>query len=183
MSGIDLPAMPVRVAAQITGDTDKSLSFKKLDAGFGGSSITGEASVTFGGDRTKLVARVQSPLLDLTEFAGKRTPPAKAPNDGRLFSDKPLPVQALGLADADISLDVAQVRTEAGPLDQFKLRLTLNNRLLELKPVARNISGGKFIASLLVSGRQEPATVKLDLSSQQLNVGPLLKQAIGKNAI
>ena len=187
LAGIELPARPAHFAATVSGDVDKVLSLRKLDAGFGASAVTGDADLTLSGARPKLAAKLHAALIDLTEFAAKgakaATPGRRDATDGRLFSNQPLPLEGLGLLDADITLDAAQVRSEAGPLQQIALHLMLNDRELEVRSLSGQFSGGRFAGKVTLSARQAPASVKVTINGQQIDVGPLLKQAAGKDVL
>jgi uncharacterized protein involved in outer membrane biogenesis len=182
--GVDLPAKPFHVAANVAGDAGKALTFKGTQASFGASAATGEVGIALDGPRPKINANLSVATLDLTEFPTAKAPPSKRSRDqDRLFTDEPLPIEALRAMDADVTLSVGAIKTEKLTLQNLSLHLTLDDRSLQVKPFTVDLAGSSITGTAEISSRQAPAAVALDLNGKQLDIGKLLQQASGNDLL
>ncbi|HUN50551.1 MAG TPA: AsmA-like C-terminal region-containing protein, partial [Candidatus Sulfotelmatobacter sp.] len=184
--GAPLPAKPYHLAATISGDADKTITLKGLQASLGASSINGDASLTLAGARPKLSGHFTAPMLDLTEFPQAKAPPpspARSADADRMFSSAPLPLDGLRAADADIALNAATIKTSSMTLQNLALHLSLVDQVLQVKPISVTLSGGTLDAAVDLSARQAPATLSLQADGKQIDVGKLVQQASGNDLL
>jgi uncharacterized protein involved in outer membrane biogenesis len=177
-----LPAQPYHLAAKLSGDAGTSSAFKALSVSLGASSLSGDASVTLSGERPRIIATLDAPLLDLT---GLRQPkPAARPiDDGRVFSSDPWPLAALGAVDADLTLRVAALKTGKRTLRDLSAHVTLEDRELSARPFAADLDGGHIAGGITLSARAAPATLALDLDGRQIDVGRIVADLAGEDLL
>ena len=182
LAGAPLPAKPFHLAATISGDADKTILLKTLQGNIGASTFTGEANVAPSGPRPKLVATLNAPLVDLSEFP-KAKPDTKSPDDDHVFSSAPLPLEALRAADADLTLSVAALKTEDGALQSLSAHVTLEDRDLRVEPFGVDLDGSHITGGIALSARQAPPTLTFNLGGKQIAVGKLLTQMSGEDLL
>lgn len=91
----------------------------------------------------------------------------------RLLPDAPLAIDALGAFDADIDYRARQVRTGKLPFTNLRLRLALDNRRLNLAPLAFDVASGRLIADIAINARQPPVRTDYDVRLTQIPLGKL----------
>jgi uncharacterized protein involved in outer membrane biogenesis len=184
VTGTPLPAKPYHLAATISGDADKAVTAKALQATLGTISVSGDAGVVLGGARPKLSGNLAVALLDTSEFPPAKAAPAPRSGDAdRMFSADPLPLDALRAFDADLTLRIGTIKAENLTLQNLSLHLTLDDRALQVKPFAVEVGGSRLNAAVDLSGRQAPAALTFELDGKQVDVGKLLLQASGNDLL
>ena len=184
LAGAPLPTKPYHLAATITGDVNKVIMTKSLQASFGGSSLAGEASLALSDPRPKLTATLNSPMIDLTEFLRPVAAPAtRSGSDDRIFSKDPLPLEALRTFDGDVTLNAAEVKTETVTLRNVSAHLTLDDQILQIKPIAVDVTGGHFEGNVDLSARRAPAVIDLNANGKGLDFGRLLAMMSGNDLL
>jgi uncharacterized protein involved in outer membrane biogenesis len=182
LAGTALPAKPYHLTATLSGDADTAITLKALQASFGASSVTGEASLTLAVPRPSLVATLTAPLIDLTELPTAQ-PPAQPAGEDRVFSAAPLPLALLHPADADLTVSIAALKAEHLTLQNLTAHATLNDSDLRIQPFAATLLGSTIGGVITLSAHQVPATLDLKLDAKQVDVGRLLAQASGNDLL
>jgi len=180
--GASLPAKPYHLAATLSGDAGRTIVLKALQGSLGASAFSGEATIVLSGPRPKVVATLNAPRVDLTEFRMAK-PGAKPTDDDHVFSPAPLPLEALRAADADVTLSVGALKTERLTLQNLTAHVTLDDRDLRIRPFGVDLAGSHVTGGIELSGRQAPATLALDLDGKQVDVGKLLALVSGQNLL
>jgi len=185
LAGTTLPSTPYHLAAVISGDADGTLNFKSLQASLGPNSLSGDAAIALNGARPRISGNLAATTLDLTALpaAPPAPQPAKAGPSDKVFSSEPLPLEGLRAADADLTLNVATLKTASLALQNLSLHLTLNDRLLDVKPLTATVAGSPINIALELSARQAPAVLNLQVNGKQVDVGALLKQTSGQDLL
>ncbi len=156
-----------------------------LTAKVGASDIAGKATIALGGRRPALSGSFTSGTLDLDDLArlgvgGTPGAPAEAqPKTAEprfVFTEDPLPFEALDALDAKIKLSVKRLRLRVGlPLTDLDLSLALKNRRLAVKPFSVGIAGGKLAGGFSVDAGKKVPPVAVNLSASGIDYGGLLK--------
>jgi AsmA family protein len=186
LAGATLPAKPYHLAAALAGDADGTLAMKPLQVELGASRLAGEASVATKGVRPKLVAKLDAPMIDTTEFpqgkSGSAPPPA-AKDDGRVFSADKLALDGLQQADADVTLAIAAVKTPSLALQNVAVHAVLDNGRLHVDPYGIELAGSRFGGTLDLATRQTPPALSFALDAKHVDFGKLLVTASGTDLI
>jgi len=180
---VPVPAKPYHFAATVTGNADGTIAFDAVHAAFGASMLSGEARLAVGGARPRLSSALTAPMIDLTGWPEPKVPAPHSANDGRVFAKDPLPLSALRVADADIALNIDTLKIADTTLQNLALHLTLDDRVLRLRPVAFDMGGGHVGGSADLSARQAPATLAIDINAKHLDIGRLLAQISGNDLL
>ncbi len=147
--------------------------------------LAGDATLLFE-DRLRLQANLASKLIDLDALMalvaagdGQATPAVGAagaapPPPAPSFMDRALPLAALNLGDADVSLTLGEIRTQGVSYHDVAGHAVLLNGRLTLDPFAAQTPSGRLEATLSVdAGRAEPP-VALTLRAPGLSAKPVL---------
>jgi len=180
--GFAVPEKPYSFAATLRGDAGGTMTLTALQAAIGASTLSGKATVALASPRPKLSATLAAAMIDLTEWP--KTTTAKRSGGGeRVFGNEPLPLSTLRIADADITLTVAVMKSATVTLQDLSLHLTLDDRNLRIKPFAVTLDGGHMEGSADLSTRQAPAVLDIHMDAKHLDLGKLLAQMAGNNLL
>ena len=124
-------------------------------AGLGRTEISGFLSGDLSGARPAFKGQLHSPRVYLADFgltplaplaaqAAGDTQVAPSPSaPGRLFDDRPLPLERLNALDLDLEVQIDAIEGVVLAIDQATARLTLIDGALELSPVRFGSAGGR----------------------------------------
>jgi uncharacterized protein involved in outer membrane biogenesis len=147
----------------------------------GGSSLGGDLALQLA-KQPKVTATLVADRIDFKDFEVKPAAAgraSKSPGDGRIFSATPLPLAALGAANADINLAAKEVIREPAFLSNVKLALSVAAGKLQIRPFSAGIGGGTLLANLSLDGAKTPAPLALDLTESNAEAGHLLRILAG----
>src|SRR5262249_24555178 len=134
----------------------------------GSSSLDGNLALQLA-KHPKVTATLAADWIDFKDFGVKasatgQASASKSSGDGRIFPATPLPLAALGAADADINLAAKEVIRGPVTLSNVKFALSLVAGKLQIRPLSTGIGGGSLLANLSLDGAKTPAPVALDLT-------------------
>ena len=153
-----------------------------------GSSLTVKGTVARTADgRPSVQAAVASDLIDLDAVsaafakptvhaaAAPTAPPAAKPAaGGHMIPDTPIPFDLLRLANADVKLSVAQLKSHGALYRAIATHLSLQDGRLRLDPVAADLPEGHLDATLSADATQASPPVAVRLRIPVLSLKPLL---------
>jgi len=192
-----LDGLPMTLSAALSGS---GLHYQ-LDAvaiKLGGSDLTGNLSFTLSEPRPYVEAILSGERIDLAELqaAFRRTPataadkPAKAepaaaeePGDGRLFSETPLPVDALKRVDGRLSLKLGALQGRRLRFSDLVLDGTLQDGVLVVDPLRLGLAGGQFSAGLRFDASLPEPLFNLKADADPMDVGRLYGELTGDDGI
>ena len=160
IAGQALPALrPVSLAATIA-PVKGGYKLQEVKATLGHSELAGDAELHLGGARPRIIARIQSPMLDLAEML----PASDGHKSKRVFSTDPLNLEALSLIDGQMDFDICRLRTASIELVDVKGKGVLKNGALVLDPLHAGIAGGKLDGRIALSpaARKNGKVILLD---------------------
>ena len=160
---------PLAIVAGIRRAPDGStidLSGLKLSAGK--TSISGELTVARG-ERTAINGQLESPLVDLSPFAGEE----KEPKAAKLFSPEKLPLEAMKAVDADLQLRFSEIRSRDNVFQDVQVPLRLTGGRLSIKPLKARHAGGELTLQLDLNAAGKKPKLDLDLALAKFEMGKL----------
>jgi hypothetical protein len=185
--GIDMPPKgPVKVSGLLRGK-GKSWKMSEITAVLADSDISGDLDIDIAAGRPKLAGKLSANVLHLHDFISTEpnpfmTPPSQPDqqkdNNIRLFSDKPLPVEALRAWDIDLALQADTLVNGDYRLTNTTTELHLNNGQLSLQPFRCDLAGGTIEgeANLDEAGKATVATIRL--IGRQIELGKLNQRGL-----
>jgi uncharacterized protein involved in outer membrane biogenesis len=178
-AGLALPELP---AFSVTGrltDPEGGYMLEGLKASLGKSSVTGQAKFSLAGKRPKIEAALGAQVLDLGELAlpapdEKAAVAEEAAGRGkRVIPDTALPLEALDILDAKLSLKVDRlVMTPNMAAEQVAVSAELTRGHLAVKPDFGRLARGR-LGGLLQIDQSGAVTARLE--ARGLALGELLK--------
>ncbi|MQX36998.1 AsmA family protein [Roseospira navarrensis] len=195
--GATLP-VPLKANASVM-DIEGGYGLRDLAATLGRSSVTGSLDARLDGPRPAVSGQLSSPLLDLNELSGSSGPGAdsgsgsdggaatgnQATAGGPMIPDTPLPLDALTLADADLTIGVDTAVLPGGAeVSGLTLGITLNRGALAISPMQATVAGGSLSGSVgLEPVGNGAASVAVELSGEGVRLGDLAKTFGGSDAL
>lgn len=184
--GIALPPTPpYDVKGKLRYDDDV-WSFSDFSGTMGKSDLSGSVKWDTSDDRPKLTAEFVSQKLDLVDLGPLiGLAPAEPESEEQeryarerdespyAIPDVPLDISRLKAMDADVTYRGQQIISPLLPLDDFLLKVTLDNSLLRIDPVQFGTADGDVIAHLTVNAREEPAQIESDFRFSRLSLARL----------
>ncbi len=163
---------PFSIAAQMRRE-GREFTLTGLAVQVGSSDLAGNLRVSLAKARPTLAGKLTAGLIDL----GDVLPPndtADSPSEF-IFSESPLPLDALAAVDGDITFGIGVLRLRDGlELTDVDLRLVLKGGRLMVEPLSAKLSGATITGSLSLDGRPAPPTFALQIDANDVDYGRLL---------
>lgn len=186
LMGIALPPTPpYDVKGKLRYD-DGVWSFNEFSGHMGKSDLSGSVKWDKSQDRPKLTAEFVSQKLDLVDLGPLiGLAPAEPESEEQeryaqqreespyAIPDVPLDISRLKAMDANVTFRGQQVISPNLPLDDFLLKVTLDNSLLHIDPVQFGTADGDVTAHFTVNAREEPAQIESDFRFSRLSLARL----------
>jgi len=175
---------PVKLNARITGHS-KDINLKgQID--LARTSIQTDIRTLLSAVRPKVTGTLSTPVLHIGDLGlhpavqpsqtATQTKQSPSGPKSRLFSTEPLELGGMKTTDADLKIAIHRIQGTEKLFNDLDTRITLDNGLLEIKPLKLTYDGGKIVASATVNSRTRPASMSLKIDTDGLKIGTLLKQ-------
>ncbi len=188
--GIILPATrPYKLSANLTKQ-GRDYHFTKIGGHFGSSDLGGQLRVTAAvdaDDKLRINGALNSRVLDILDVGPLiGYSPEKLDAQGgkgavtieggrpRILPDAPLAIEQLKHFDAHVDYTAATVRTGTVPIANLKLGFYLEDRRLDLDPVAFDLVGGRLDSIIGIDARVSPVVTDYDIRMSAVPIGKLL---------
>lgn len=176
--GIALPpTKPYRLKGQL-GLEDKVWKFTDFSGHMGNSDLAGNLSWdTRPETRPILNATFTSERLDFSDLGALigATPKEVAENaqQDRVLPDMPLDITRLSAMDANVEFTGKHVISSDLPLDDFYMKVLLDNKLLKLDPIKFGTASGDVSAVMEINARKTPVAISGDFTFRKLALSRL----------
>lgn len=185
LGGIDLPLkQPASFSGKVAA-SPASVAVTNMNFKAGATEIKGSASAALGGARPKIIANLNAPMVDLdgllpAKAADGKGEAAPATPKTRAFDDQPLPLDALGSVDADVTLAAAKIKSGDLLLSDVGLTTKLANRNLTVAPLGFTVADGKVTGQVGFNGQD--GQTRFQLTGKGIDTKKLLV-ALGQNPV
>lgn len=170
-SGGDVPAayLPLGLSGQVTRTQDGRVFAREAQFRAGGIQLAGAADLDISGSRPRLTGQFSGDVLDLRSPGG--TSAAAAPTAG--WSRAPIDASALDGLDAEISLQLAGLRTDVTTLGRSDLGISIDRAraVFSLREIA--LFGGLLTGEFVMNNRSG-LSVGGNLRARNIDLLPLL---------
>ena len=177
INGDGVAAGPVKAGFRIKGK-GRDVAFEAIEASSGQSDLAGSARVSLAGRIPEISASLRSRRLDLRELipATKKSD-AVSTKDGRMFTDDPLPLDALRAANAHLVYKIETAVLPGGvTVRDVDATLALKDGQLAL-PIALAVAGGTAKGEATLDGSRPPARIAFRFNGDKVDWGRLLADA------
>jgi uncharacterized protein involved in outer membrane biogenesis len=172
-----LPSGPLKAKFRIKGQ-GRDYVIESLAASVGASDLAGSARAALAGRVPVVSATLNSRRLDLKALlpAAPAAQPARA-KEGRVFSDDPLPLEALRAINADLAYKAETLVLPGSMiLRDVDAKVALKDGRLAL-PIELTAGGGRVKGEATIDGTRAPARVALRLGGDNVDWGRMLAEA------
>ncbi len=181
--GRELPDIePYSLSMRILGSS-QIININDLLVSIGKNSVGGNVELKLDKKVPVVNVYMSSPFIDVASFAPsekktetvavvekheeQKTPIAK---EKRLFSDEPLPLDALKSVNADISFDVDKlVLPDGAAIEKIRLKLYLSDGKLKISPVSLTIGGGSLEGEVSLDSLKK--SLNLNFNGKDIELG------------
>jgi len=165
---------PLDVSGRMTDGDPGYYSVSNLRVVQGENGLSGSIEFDLTGTRPAVKAVLSARKLDLRphiQMSGdaKET----STGGGRIFSNKPLPLQSLDKVDADIKLQAAEVLLPDIPLNNLDLSLVLKDRALDVTSFKAALGKGTMDVRLSVKPQGKTASWTSSVKLKRVDIGYL----------
>ena len=177
--GTNLPKLgPFNVISRLSGSA-KAISLNEFSAMVDKSDFNGLAKMEFL-KRPKMTVRLESSVIDFTTLMkslekDEQNTANKGKQKRRLFSDDPLPFDALKKVDADIVLNARNIHAKDARLEFGHLKLILEDSNLSINKLEATYKKTKISGHLHIDSGSPPQ-VATNFLVQNFNLGDFLKE-------
>jgi uncharacterized protein involved in outer membrane biogenesis len=161
-----------------------------IDLKASGADLTGTATFMIGA-RNRLEAQLASKRIDADALlaampalptstappAPPTDPPRPAPTATRMIPDTPLPLDALRLMDAAVTMTVGELVFAEQPYRDIAARVNLDDGNLRVRDVRATMPSGALSGSVDVDARQDTPPVAIVLRAPGLDLNALTRAA------
>lgn len=184
--GIALPPTAAyHVAGKLTYENER-WHFNDFTGKMGESDLQGDATWDTSGVKPHLTAKLLSKQLrfvDLGPLIGLSPPvavseeqkayAAKREENPLIIPDLPLDITKISSLNADVTFTGKQIISENLPLDDFYLKLSLQDKVLKLMPVSFGSAQGNITTYFTVDANQNPVRHDADVHFDKLSLAGL----------
>lgn len=182
--GAEVPqAVPVNFKTDIRDTAADRYTLSSVTAAVATSDLAGNGELFLGGTRPNVKLDIASKSLDLlpllegasapkTASGSQPSPVGAKPGTAKankLFSDDPLPLDSLMLADADVKFRAGEFKAPKLSAKDVTVNLLLKDGFLTVKPFGLGLSGGTINGDLSLNSKSKALGVKLDTRNLSLS--------------
>lgn len=180
------------VSGRVTDPKPKVYEISDLKASLAQSSLTGSARLDVSRQRPLLTANLASQRLDLrpmmenpSKSKGIAAQAGKPASSGRqeIFSTRPLPLDSLRKADANLNFKVGELLLPRLALRNLSTHIILKDGRLTVKPLTAVAGGGAVNADFDLQPQGGTAKMQTAVTIDHLNAGTMLKELAVTNAL
>ena len=203
LTGVAIPPTPPYVLDGKLYREKNIWRLEPFTAKVGESDLRGKATFDVGGERPKLVADLTSQKVSFPDFSGflggevqkkddsgiqqvqrqaeqkkaQRQPTREPPKTGSAgaIPDTEIDFERLKAMDAHVKFRGTRVESPMVPINEVATELTLENGLLQVKPLRFGIGKGKVDLLVMLDGRRKPAAVATTMTVNRVPLGEVLK--------
>lgn len=194
IAGVVLPETPpYRLDGRLQRD-GRLWHYRGFDGTVGDSDLSGDATLTLGGERPHLKAELASKSLDFDDLAGFVNAPASADAgetanerqkreaaalaaSARVLPQRPYELERMRRMDADVTLSAPQVRAGKLPLESLHGRLLLERGVARLDPLKLGVAGGVMESHVTLDASGAPIVSRIDITLRGLQLPKLFPDA------
>lgn len=195
----ELPALSSYHATFQVRQSGSRYTLENLQAELGGSDLAGDATLTLGGARPSIAATLTSNNLTLAELGGGGTSAGTSDGGGGsgsgggggssggnsryVFTEAPLPLDALNAVDADLNLTIGHLEIDDRLVaDNVEVTLNLAGGRLRLSPLGLDFYGGRITSWADINSAARGTPVALRVDGDHIDYGRLLRAFAQENS-
>ncbi|NVM22174.1 MAG: AsmA family protein [Desulfobacterales bacterium] len=175
---------PFRVAARLFDPDAKTYKISDIKVTLGDGGIAGSAEIGLAGKRPRLTAALSSQMLDLRPSPSiDEETDEPAEKQEKVFSDDPLPLDALKQTDVNLKIRTGKVLLPFMAIEELDADLILEDGTITVKPHKFVVGGGGLDGHFSLHPEGKEAVLSMSLEVDQADLGRMLKELGAKEVI
>jgi uncharacterized protein involved in outer membrane biogenesis len=175
---------PFDISGRIADTARNAYSISNLKIIQDENDLSGSVELNLAENRPKVTAALSAQKLDLrpyfqvgpnTEEATKNSSKGAGKED-KIFSDRPLPLDTLRQADADVKIQVAQLLLPNLQLNSLDMGMVLKDGALTVKPLKVVLGKGSMDGHLSLQSQGKVASLTIVFKINKLDISYLTKE-------
>jgi uncharacterized protein involved in outer membrane biogenesis len=202
LAGSPVPSIgPVDVTGVVKAGADAPVTLEPFTAKIGGSDISGSIIADLRDAVPSIVAKLSSQNFDTRDLTGENAggqKPAAKPasdtaaspdgeqadgDDERVIPADPLPLDALGMVNADIRYTAANLNLAGSQMTNFQLAAALKDARFTIDTLTADVGAGTLDGTISLDGGKTPAPLVIDITGSDMDLGLLGGAAGLKNKL
>jgi uncharacterized protein involved in outer membrane biogenesis len=175
---------PFDISGRIADTARNAYSISNLKIIQDENNLSGSVELNLAENRPKVTVALSAQKLDLrpyfqvnpnTEKTTKHLS-KEARKEDKIFPDRPLPMDTLRQADADVKVQVAQLLLPNLPLNSFDMGIVLKDGALTVKPLKVVLGKGSMDGHLSLQSQGKVASLIIVFKIKKFDIGYLTKE-------
>lgn len=174
---------PFDISGRIADTARNAYSISNLKIIQGENDLSGSVELNLAENRPKVTAALSAQKLDLRPYFQMNPNTEKttkhlskeAGKEDKIFPDRPLPLDTLRQADADVKVQAAQVLLPNFPLNSLVMDIVLKDGALTVKPLKVVLGKGSMDGHLFLQSQGKAASLTFVLKINKLDISYLTK--------
>lgn len=174
---------PFDISGRIADTARNAYSISNLKIIQGENDLSGSVELNLAENRPKVTAALSAQKLDLRPYFQMNPNTEKttkhlskeAGKEDKIFPDRPLPLDTLRQADADVKVQAAQVLLPNFPLNSLVMDIVLKDGALTVKPLKAVLGKGSMDGHLFLQSQGKAASLTFVLKINKLDISYLTK--------
>lgn len=192
LTGNTLPFSAFDLKTDLSMPNANTANLKALNFSTGQTQVNGNLKIGLSG-KPNVTGELNIPKLNLADFSEKKvatpTPkleekkesfllisPAYAAEGEGLIPAIPLPAEALRAINANIKMNIGEIIQDGKNIAGFDGNVAVADGNLNVSPMKLNYAKNVFTGSINVNGQSDTPALTLNLNSDNLNYGELLRE-------
>jgi uncharacterized protein involved in outer membrane biogenesis len=178
LTGLVLPNTPAYHMTLSVERDGTNYRLTDINAAVGGSDLQGNLQVDASGDIPVLAGKMASRVLVLQDLGPLVGGGKNAPVKSRyLLPETPMHTERLRHTNAEVDYSAAKVSSRDFPLTSLDTHISVENGVLNLKPLAFGFTQGKLSGSIRVDARKDIPTSAVDARFTDIRAENFIKSA------
>ena len=177
LTGLALPSTPAYHLTMVVERNDTNYRLNDIDAVLGSSDLRGNLTVDTSQKIPALAGKMASRVLTFSDLGPLVRGGQPAVASKYLLPDTPMHTERLRQTNAEVDYSAATVKSRDFPLTSLDTHISLQNAVLNLKPLAFGFTQGKLAGSIKIDARKQVPTSTVDARFSDLHAENFIKSA------
>jgi len=177
LTGLVLPSTPAYHLTMAVERNDTDYRLNDISAVLGKSDLHGNLTVDTSQKIPSLAGKMASRVLTFSDLGPLIRGGRPAVASKYLLPDDPMHTERLRQTNAEVDYSAATVKSRDFPLTSLDTHISLQNAVLNLKPLAFGFTQGKLAGSIRIDARKDVPTSTVDARITDIHAENFIKTA------
>jgi AsmA family protein len=177
LTGLALPSTPAYHLTMAVERNDTDYRLNDINAVLGNSDLHGNLTVDTSQKIPALAGKMASRVLTFSDLGPLVRGGRPAVASKYLLPDTPMHTERLRQTNAEVDYSAATVKSRDFPLTSLDTHISVENAVLNLKPLAFGFTQGKLAGSIRIDARKDVPTSTVDARISDIHAENFIKSA------